>query len=261
METILITGGTSGIGYSIAKKFAEQGANLILVSSNQQNLAKAKSELKRLFNSYIITIQQDLSQLGSAKELYQKVQERRLQVDTLINNAGFGLVDATEVIEYQEDEKMMILNMISLVQLCKLFLPDMYQRRAGKILNVASTGAFQPGPYTSTYFASKAFVLSYSKAIRIEARKKGVQVGVLCPGATRTNFFPRENTQPTIDAMQPEVVAKIALRQLQRNQGVVIVGLRNQITQLAPAKLKSLVVGRVKQREISKRKTEDHLIL
>lgn len=106
-----------------------------------------------------------------------------------MNNAGFGLVGSTDEIDFKRDESMIILNVISLVELCKLFISDMYRQGNGKILNVSSTGAFQPGPYTSTYFGSKAFVLSYSRAIRYEAKEKGVQVSTLCPGATKTNFF------------------------------------------------------------------------
>lgn len=253
MENILITGGTSGIGYSLAKEFCEKGTNLLLVSSNVENLARVKEEFEHLYGREIVTIQQDLSQLGAAEALFEKVQKTGKKIDVLINNAGFGLVDATEKIDYLEDEKLMILNMISLVQLCKLFLPIMYQNQAGKILNVASTGAFQPGAYTSTYFASKAFVLSYSKAARMEARKSGVQVCILCPGATRTNFFPREITEAPADAMSPDEVAKIAIRQLIKNQAVVVPGIKNRLMQLVPEKIRSLVVAKMKLTEIRKR--------
>lgn len=253
MKNVLITGGTSGIGYSLAKEFAVQGDSLLLVSSKEENLVHAKEELERLFGVEILTFQQDLSQLGAAEELFEKVQKTGKKIDILINNAGFGLVDTTEKIDYLEDEKMMILNMISLVQLCKLFLPLMYQNKSGKILNVASTGAFQPGPYTSTYFASKSFVLSYSKAIRMEAEKNDVQVCTLCPGATRTNFFPRENTEAPTDAMNPDNVAKIAIRQLAKNQAVVVPGIKNRLMQLVPEKIRSLVVAKMKLTEIRNR--------
>ena len=174
MQNVLITGGTSGIGYSLAKEFAERGNNLILVSSNRKNLETAKNQISSVFDCKVTIIQQDLSKLGAAKKLVEQLKEHQLTVDILVNNAGFGLVERTEQIDFEEDEQLMILNMISLVQLCKLLLPIMYQNKSGKILNVASTGAFQPGPYTSTYFASKAFVLSYRTAIRIEAEKMGV---------------------------------------------------------------------------------------
>lgn len=130
-------------------------------------------------------------------------------VSLLGNNAEYGLVGATEKIDFCNDENMMVLNMISLVELCKLFLPHMYKNRHGGILNVSSTGAFQPGPFTSTYFASKAFVLGYSKVIRLEAEKYNVHVCTLCPGATKTNSFAREGTDlPKTSMPADEVAAK-----------------------------------------------------
>ncbi|EOH94454.1 SDR family NAD(P)-dependent oxidoreductase [Enterococcus pallens] len=256
MQNVLITGGTSGIGYNLAKEFARRGFDLILVSSNQENLSTAQQQLATSFNCKVITIQQDLSQIGSAKRLVKVLKENKLKVNILINNAGFGLVDRTEQIDYLEDEKLMILNTISLVQLCKLLLPEMYQNKSGKILNVASTGAFQPGPYTSTYFASKAFVLSYSKAIRIEARKRGVQVCTLCPGPTRTNFFFRERTETPSNSMSAEAVAQIAVQGLMKNKNVIVPGKLNRIMQLATEAIKTKFVANMKRNEVIKRSTE-----
>lgn len=189
MENVLITGGTSGIGYALARIFAANKYNLILVSSNYENLKIASQKLQSEFPVTINIFEQDLSELKAAENLYTRIQAENINVDILVNNAGYGLVGATEQINFQDDEKMMILNMLSPVALCKLFLPHMYEKQHGSILNISSTGAFQPGPFTSTYFASKAFVLSYSKAVRFEAKKYGVRVCTLCPGATRTNFL------------------------------------------------------------------------
>ena len=165
-----------------------------------------------------------------------------------MNNAGFGLVGATNEIDLKQDEQMIIINTLNLVILTKLFIAEMYKCGQGKILNVASTGAFQPGPYTSTYFASKAFVLSYSRAIRYEAKSKGVQISTLCPGATRTNFFVREGTVTPTNSMTAEKVAQIAFSGLMKNKEIIIPGLKNRLLQLFPTKIKMISVARMKYR-------------
>lgn len=250
MANVLITGGTSGIGYSLAKEFAKKDENLILVSSNQKNLERAQTELRKISKGEITIIRQDLSQLGAARKLFEKLD---LDIDILVNNAGFGLVGETEQLDYHEDEALMLLNMVNLVGLCKLLLPTMYQKGSGKILNVASTGAFQPGPYTATYFASKAFVLSYGRAIRYEAKKRGVQVCTLCPGATQTKFFSREQTTTPKDAMTADEVAQIAISKMMSNQSVIIPGMKNRLMQLAPEGIRIAFVARMKGGEIKKR--------
>ena len=247
MEFALITGATSGIGFELAKVFAQNGYGLILVSSNQSHLDNAKSCLEAGCTIPIHTFEQDLTQTGAAVQLYQRVIKENLSITALVNNAGFGLAGATNEIGISQDEQMITINVINLVTLCKLFLPDMYQRGNGQILNVSSTGAFQPGPYTSTYFASKAFVLSYTRAIRYEAKSKGILISVLCPGATKTNFFNREGTTPPRNAMSAEKVAQIAFRGLQNNKEVIIPGLKNRLLQLFPLKVKMISVARMKR--------------
>ena len=179
MKFALITGATSGIGYELAKLFAKNEYGLILVSSSQDHLDNVKKKLQGHYSTPIYVIEQDLTQIGAAYEVYQKVTKEQVPVTVLVNNAGFGLVGATNEIDLKQDEQMIIINTLNLVILTKLFIAEMYKCGQGKILNVASTGAFQPGPYTSTYFASKAFVLSYSRAIRYEAKSKGVQISTL----------------------------------------------------------------------------------
>ncbi len=246
MEYALITGSTSGIGYELAKLFVHHGYGVILVSSNEERLRNVKEQLKAINSVPIYTFTQDLCLLGAAQELYNKIKEQEIQISVLINNAGFGLVGATVDIDLLQDESMLIINMINLVELTKLFMPDMLQCKKGKILNVSSTGAFQPGPYTSTYFASKAFVLSYTRAIRYEAKLKGVQISVLCPGATKTNFFNREGTITPSHAMTAEKVASIAYRGLMNNKEVIIPGLKNRLLQLFPLKIKMISVAKMK---------------
>ena len=247
MKFALITGATSGIGFELAKLFAQNGYGLVLVSSNQNHLDNVKNSLETSYSIPIYIFEQDLTKIDAAEQLYHQIRKEKISIAVLINNAGFGLVGATDEIDLRQDEQMITVNVTNLVLLCKLFLPDMYKQRTGKILNVASTGAFQPGPYTSTYFASKAFVLNYTRAIRYEAKSKGVVISTLCPGATKTNFFNREGTITPHTAMSAEKVAQIAFRGLQKNKEIIIPGLKNRLLQLFPVKVKMISVPKMKQ--------------
>lgn len=246
MKYVLITGGTSGIGFELAKNFARDGYGVIIVSSNSERLQKAKQKLEDEFDKKVLTYQQDMGKIGAAIQLYNRIKEDNLNISILVNNAGIGLVGPTDKIDLQRDESMMILNVINLVELCKLYISDMYRQGNGKILNVSSTGAFQPGPYTSTYFASKAFVLNYSRAIRYEAKEKGVQVCTLCPGATKTNFFIQEGTKTPSSAMTAEEVARYAYKRFMKNKDIIVPGLVNRIIRCIPVKLKMMVVAKMK---------------
>jgi len=247
MKNVLITGGTSGIGFEMARIFARNNYQVFIASSNQERLNEAKHKLENEFKNTVKILEQDLSKIGAALELYNKIKTRGVNIDILVNNAGFGLVGSSEKIDFQEDEKMIIINVINLVGLCKLFLSDMYNKGSGKILNVASIGAFQPGPYSSTYFASKAFVLSYSRAIRYEAKKKGVQVSALCPGATKTNFFNREGKSTPKYALPAEDVAKYAYKCFMRNKEKFIPGIMIKLMQLLPEKIRMDFVAKIKE--------------
>ena len=157
MRYALITGATSGIGIEIAARFVAAGWGVVLVSSSGEHLSDAHKKLMKIrSDSKIITITQDLSESGAAEQLYQAVHSIGIDIDALVNDAGFGLIGAAVNIPTDMEEKMMRLNMIAPVQLCKLFIRDMYARQHGVILNVASTGAFEPGPFNSTYYATKA---------------------------------------------------------------------------------------------------------
>ncbi|URZ07489.1 SDR family NAD(P)-dependent oxidoreductase [Clostridium felsineum] len=249
MKYALITGGTSGIGLELVRNFARNGYNIVIVSSNSESLKKVKQKLENEFDVKVVTYKQDMGKIGAATQLYGRIKEDNLDISILVNNAGIGLVGSTDRIDLQDDESMMILNVINLVELCKLYISDMYDKGKGKILNVSSIGAFQPGPYTSTYFASKAFVLSYSRAIRYEAKKKGVQVSTLCPGATKTNFFHREGTITPRSAMTAEEVAVYAYKLFMKNRSVIVPGFTNRIKNWLPVKLKMMFVAKMKSTE------------
>lgn len=249
MKYVLITGGTSGIGFELAKNFARDGCGVVIVSSNSKKLQKAKQKLEDEFKTTVLTYQQDMGKIGAAIQLYNQTKEDNLNISILVNNAGIGLVGPTDKIDLQHDESMMILNIINLVELCKLYISDMYRQGNGKILNVSSTGAFQPGPYTSTYFASKTFVLNYSRAIRYEAKEKGVQVCTLCPGATKTNFFAREGTKTPRSAMTAEEVAGYAYKRFMKNKNITVPGFANRIKNWIPVKLRMMFVAKMKSQK------------
>ena len=253
MKYALITGGTSGIGFAMAGEFLERGYGVIIASSSRKNLAIAKRKLevkksKIVKNTrYIITIEQDLSVPDGAEKLHHKAKSIGVDIEILVNNAGFGLMGGTESIRIRDDKRMIQLNVTAVVCLCKLFLRDMYENGRGKILNVASTGAFQPGPYTSTYFAGKSFVYSYSRAIRQEAAKRGVVVSTLCPGTTRTKFFEKAGQKTPIWAMSAEKTAKIAVDGLMKNKGVMVPGVINNILRIVPSGVKMYFVEMLKK--------------
>lgn len=247
MEYTLITGGTSGIGFELAKNFIKDGYGVIIVSSNSKKLEKAKQKLEDEFNTIVFTYQKDMGKTGAAEELYREIKKDNLDISILVNNAGIGLVGPTEKIDLYQDESMIILNVINLVELCKLYIADMYRMGSGKILNVASTGAFQPGPYTSTYYGSKSFVLSYSRAIRYEAKKKGVQICTLCPGATKTEFFAREGVKTPRGAMTSEKVASYGYKQFMKNKEIIVPGFANKFLNLLPVKLRMMFIAKIKK--------------
>lgn len=247
MGYVLITGGTSGIGYALAEKFAKEHYNIVVAASNEQRLKETKEKLQKKYAVTVEIYQQDLAKIGGAEELYHKIKQDNIEIDILVNNAGYGLIGATEEADMQKDRGLMILNMISLTELCKLFLQDMYKRKRGKILNIASTGAFQPGPYTATYYASKSYVLSYSRAIRQEAKKKGVQICTLCPGTTDTEFFHKTGRDTPKGAMSPKRTAEYAYGKLMRNKEVAVPGILNQFLRIIPVKIKIFFVALIKK--------------
>lgn len=248
-KTVLITGGTSGIGLALAKRFVREGYQVILVSSRESRLASAKKMLIRNNpHARVETICQDLSIDGAAGRVYQLVTRKNLSVDILVNNAGVGITGEAAASDILEGEKLIRLNIQTVTQLCEVYLRDMYQKGHGKILNVASVGAFMPGPYTASYYASKAYVASYSRAIRYEAAGKGVQVCTLYPGTTRTEFFKRAGSNIPFWAMSADRVAESAYKGLMRNKEMIIPGALNRMIRLVPAKIKLWGIARLKKK-------------
>lgn len=188
MATALITGASGGIGYELAKLHAREGHQLVLVARNQQRLNEIKSEWESFYKIQIHTLALDLSEPKSAETLFNWTEGQGIQIDYPINNAGFGDFGLFHESNWEKSERMIQLNITSLTHLCKLYLPKMVSRKNGRILNVASTAAFQPGPTMAVYYATKAFVLSFSEAIGNEVSESGVRVTAFCPGATASGF-------------------------------------------------------------------------
>jgi uncharacterized protein len=222
-KTVLITGASTGIGFELAKIFDKEGYRLILVSRDKKRLAHLKSDFKEA-----VLIQKDLTEEDSAAQLWKEVKSMELDVDILVNNAGFGLKGQFMENDIKEESEMMHLNMVTLVKLTKLFGKEM--NNGSKIMNVSSVAAFLPGPGSSIYFATKAFVLSFSEALHEELKPKCITVTALCPGATKTNFEQRARLKFKQPAMDAKTVAQMGYDGMMRGKRVVVTGLRNNLS-------------------------------
>ena len=185
-KTALITGAASGLGFEFSLLLANDSYNLILVDINASKLEKVKNHIQKVYNSQIVILIKDLSKNNIALDILNDIKDE--QVDVLINNAGFGLFGSFSDTNWQRESEMLNLHINTTTQLTKLFLKGMVERDNGKILNISSLAAFQPGPLMAIYFASKAYILSFSEAIANELKGTGVTVTALCPGQTKTAF-------------------------------------------------------------------------
>lgn len=241
---VLITGATSGIGYEFAKVFAENKFNLIIVARNMQKLKEIKSELEYKYKVNVYVYSKDLSIERECEELCDEIQNDGLKVEILINNAGAGYVGEFLKEDYKCDKDMMQLNMNSLVYITKFFAREMVKNNYGKILNVASTGSYHPGPYTAVYYATKAFVLSFTEAVAEELKNYNISVSALCPGATKTNFSKNAGKKDNSNAMSPEFVAHKGFKGLMKNKTTIIPGIQYKLFVLLPRKIVTPFIGR-----------------
>ena len=232
-QTTLITGASSGIGFELARLFAQDGYNLVLVARDRQKLEEIAAQWQQQFRVSVKVVQKDLALATSPEEIFQELQRNSIAVDVLVNNAGSGSHGAFAESDPASQLQMLQLNVVALTHLTRLFLPDMIRRAHGKILNVASTAAFQPGPLMAVYYASKAYVLSFSEALANELRGSEVGVTVLCPGPTATDFQRRAGVEhmPFMRdrIMDAKSVALSGYRGLIRSATVVIPGVRNRL--------------------------------
>jgi len=230
----LITGASSGIGYDFAKIFAEENHNLILVARSERPLKILAEELHKRWKTEAKIILKDLSQSTGPEEIYRNVEQMGIEVQALVNNAGFGLHGNFIKTALQDELDMIQVNIRALTHLTKLFIQPMVQRGRGKILNVASTAAFQAGPLMAVYYATKAYVLSFTEALASELEGTGVTATVLCPGPTVTNFSKRAQLEDSRlfkmrHVMGSARVAQIGYEGMMEGKSLVIPGLANKI--------------------------------
>jgi hypothetical protein len=227
----LVTGASAGLGAEFARQCRERGDELVLVARRRDRLEALAAEL-----GHAHVIAADLAEPGSSERLLGEVEGLGLELDTLINNAGFGSAGPFVGAPSGRLVEMIDLNVRSLTELCRLALPPMLERRRGFILNVASTAAFQAGPYSAVYYATKAYVLSLSEALHEESKRGGVHVSALCPGPTATEFFEvagSANGRLAKMATDPKAVVAAGLAGLAKNKPIVVPGLMNKATSQA----------------------------
>ncbi|HEY6241600.1 MAG TPA: SDR family oxidoreductase [Burkholderiales bacterium] len=246
----LITGASEGIGHELAKCFAARGHRLVLVARSEEKLGRLARDISSAHGVRVDCIAQDLSLPEGAAKVREKVGELGLAIDFLVNNAGVGTYGLFAEADIERELRMMQLNMVSLTALTKLFLPGMLSRRQGGILNVASTAAFQPGPLMAVYYASKAYVLSFSEALANELEGTGVRASVLCPGPTLSRFQQSAGMESSKlfrrGVMSASEVAEIAYRDFMKGKTTIVPGWRNKIlafsVRLGPRKLLPMIV-------------------
>ena len=236
-KVALITGASAGLGAEFARQLSAKGHRLVLVARRKERLDELAAELGNAR-----AVEMDLSEPAAAERLMADVANHGEHVDMLINNAGFGLTGRFAELDGKRQREMIDLNCGALTELTHAVLPGMIERRSGGILNIASTAAFQPGPGMAVYFATKAFVLSFSEALHDEVKRHGVKVSCLCPGPTRTEFrsvsgFDPKGPLGKLSADAASVV-RAGLNGLERNRAVVVPGFANkaisQVNRLLP---------------------------
>lgn len=233
-KTALITGAASGIGYELARIFAHDKYNLVLVDRNHLKLTEITGDFQEKFDIFVKIISKDLSKSNSPEEIFTELQQDGIQVDVLVNNVGFGTYGLFNETNLNDELEMLQVNLVCLTHLTKLFLKNMVKQGDGKILNVASSAAFQPGPLMAVYFATKAYVLSFSEALANELQGTGVTVTVMCPGTTESAFHERTGMADSElikkkNMMGAETVARIGYHALMKGKTIVIPGILNKI--------------------------------
>jgi hypothetical protein len=230
--TALITGASGGIGYELAKLFAKDHYNLVLVARSESKLAQFADDLHRQFGIWVKPVALDLASAEASQLLFDRLRSEGIGIDVLVNNAGYGKLGAFADVPWEETSGQIQLNVTALTHLTKLFLPSMIEKRSGKILNVASTAGFQPGPLMAVYYATKAYVISFSEAIANELKGSGVTVTCLCPGPTDTGFQARAAVEGSrlfkqFRPMSAQAVARVGYRTLMKGKTLAIAGFMN----------------------------------
>jgi short-subunit dehydrogenase len=249
-QVSLITGASSGIGKALAENFAENGYDVILAARSVAKMEAQAADLQQRFGVKAVVVAADLETSAGATQLYTEIKKRGITLSALANNAGFGTFGEFKDASLDKQLAMMQLNMSSVVALAKLFLPDLLATK-GKMLNTASTAAFQPGPYMAVYYATKAFVLSFSEALAAELAETGVTVTAFCPGPTVSGFQDKADMHHSAMVKgkrlpTSEEVARKGFRAMQRGRRVYIPGLKNwvlaELPRFTPRRLVTTIV-------------------
>jgi short-subunit dehydrogenase len=230
-DWVLITGASQGIGYEFAKLFAADGYPLVLLARDEARLKQIADEISARYAVKIKVLPRDLSLPDTAVGIFDELQREQIHVGILVNNAGFGFQGAFIDLDWRKQSALVQVNITALAQLTHLFVKPMLARREGRILNVASTAAFMPGPFMAMYYASKAFVQSFSLALAEELAGSGVTVTAVCPGLTRSQFQARAGLKRTegFPMMEADQVARIGYHGLMRGKRLVVTGWLNRL--------------------------------
>ncbi len=248
----LITGASRGIGKAFAEALAQKGKDLILVARSEKELEEMASHLLKKYSVDVKVFKQDLSHTYSAEELFEKTKD--LKIETLINNAGFGVTDDFSKNDVLELEKMLVLNIVTLTKLSRLYLEQLKDNQ-GTLINVSSRAAFQPIPYMAAYAASKSYVLHLSEALHEELKESGVYVMALCPGATETDFWEVAHMDPRkikFEIQSPTFVVESALSALEKKPSFIIPGFKNNATAFATRLLPRDLVTKISRKLIGR---------
>jgi short-subunit dehydrogenase len=250
MQKVLITGGSSGIGLELAKIMAENGHDLVLVSRDMKQLEKAKQEIQDKFSVKVTLLSADLSQPGSAKKIYDTLRDQNIEI--LVNNAGVGLKGDFFTDDIDRNQSMAYLNMNSLMDLTYYFGKVFVANNSGKILNIASIVSFLPGTKQPVYYATKAFVRSFSRALAYNLRNTNVTVTALHPGVTKTNFFATANVGSFKGGDSPRSVAQLGYKAMMNGKIEVTNGLWNRIltnvfVRVVPYRLQAVIVDKASE--------------
>jgi hypothetical protein len=238
MSYTLITGATSGIGYELMKLFARDRNNLVLVAPEAESLKKIKDFYSQKYGIEIVTITKDLAEAEAPKEIFDELQERGIEIENLINNAGVGTYGKFHEISVEESLNLLDLNIRSVTYLTRLFLPDMVKKQRGRILNHGSIASFMPGPYMATYYGSKGYLMSFSEALFWELKPKGITVTSLNPGPTDTDFQRKAHVSKSnisyYNRMAAKHVAEVGYKGLMEGRRLVVVGALNKVIAFTP---------------------------
>lgn len=249
----LVTGASSGIGRELARVLAAHGAHLVVCARRRERLAELADSLGRSHAVRVDVVEVDLSRPGGATELIERVQALDLAIDVLVNNAGVGIHGPGLDHGWGAEERMLVLNVLAVAQLTKHFAGEMVRRGEGRVLQVASTAAFQPCPSYAAYGATKSFVLHHGEALAEELRATGVTVTILCPGSTNTEFFQVSGNERSpiqrATSLDPDAVARAAVKAMVAGRRVVVTGLTNKLSvlglRLVPRRLQAVLARKV----------------